>query len=72
VTIRQVTPANGAAQLMIAWDGGSMILLSGQVLDVPPGGPLEAAIGAGNLTALSGAALANVQGGSDPTGTANA
>jgi hypothetical protein len=57
--MRQVTPAGGAPQLVINWDNGGMILTAGQVLDVPPGGPLESAIGLSNLTSLSGTALAD-------------
>jgi len=57
MTLRQVTPANGAAQLTIAWDGGGSILTAGQVLDVPPSGPLESAIGLSNLTSLTDTAL---------------
>ncbi len=51
MTMRQVTPANGAAQLTIAWDGGGSILTAGQVLDVPPGGQLESATGLSNSPA---------------------
>ena len=47
------------------------MLTAGQVVDVPPGSALEAAIGAGNLTALSGNALANAQIGLDPVATSN-
>lgn len=72
MTLRMVTPASGAAQLTINWDGGSSILTTGQVLDVPAGGTLETAIGLSNLTALTGTALANVQGGMVSTGTDNA
>ena len=71
MTLRTVTPASGAAQLTIGWDGGGTILTAGQVLDVPPGGALETAIGLSNLTALSGIALGNEQGGGDPAVTAN-
>ena len=71
MTLRTVPPASGAAQLTIPWDGGSTILVAGQVLDVPPGGALETAIGSSNLTALSGTALGNEQGGGDPSVTAN-
>jgi hypothetical protein len=67
MTLWQVTPANGAAQLTINWDGGGMIVTSGQILDVPPGGPLEAAIGVGNLTPLSGVQLADDQAGDSDT-----
>jgi len=41
------------------------------LVDVPPGSALETAIGAGNLTALSGLVLANAQIGLDPVATAN-
>jgi len=67
-----VTPASGGTQLSFAWDCGNVVLTAGAVLDVPPGGALETAIGLSNLTSLTGATLANVQGGSDPTGTTNA
>lgn len=39
MTIRVVTPAGGAAQLVINYDGGGSILTAGSVLDVPPGSP---------------------------------
>lgn len=71
MTLRTVTPASGAAQLTIPWDNGGTILLAGAVLDVPPGGPLETAIGLSNLTTLSNTVLANTQGGSDPATTDN-
>ena len=70
-TLRTVTLASGAASLAINWDGGSTILCAGQVVDFPAGGALETAIGAGNLTALSGNALANAQIGLDPVATSN-
>ena len=50
--LRTVAPASGAAQLAINWDNGSTILLAGAVVDVPPGGALESAIGLANLTGL--------------------
>ena len=71
MTLRTVTPASGAAQLTIAWDGGA-ILAAGQVLDVVPGSAHETAIGTANLTALSGTALTVNVTGSDPAATANA
>jgi hypothetical protein len=71
MTLRTVTPANGAAQLVINYDGGGSTVTAGQVIDVPVGSALEIAIGAGNLTALSGVALANDQGGLDPYATGN-
>jgi hypothetical protein len=64
MTLRVVTPASGASQLTVSWDGGGTILAAGQVLDVPPGSALEAAIGPPNLTALTGTALAKAQAGS--------
>lgn len=48
MTLRTVTPAGGAAQITIPWDNGGTILTAGQVLDVPPGGALETAIGTAN------------------------
>jgi hypothetical protein len=69
--MRVVTPANGAPSLTINWDGGGTVVTSGQILDVPPGGPLEAAIGLSNLTSLSGTALSNDQGGCDQAVTSN-
>ena len=71
MTMQVVTPASGAPSLTIAWDGGGTVLTAGQVVDVTPGSALEAAIGAGNLTALSGNALANAQIGLDPVATSN-
>jgi len=71
MTLRTVTPASGAAQLTINYDGGGMTVTAGQVIDVPVGSPLETAIGAGNLTALTGNPLAWDQGGLDPAATAN-
>ena len=71
MSLRTVTPANGAAQLTINYDGGGSVVQAGAVLDVPPGGALESAIGLGNLTALTGTALANDQGGLDPSATGN-
>jgi hypothetical protein len=71
MTLRTVTPANGAAQLTIAYDGGGMTVQAGQVIDVPVGSPLETAIGTTNLTALTGNQLAWDQGGLDPAATGN-
>ncbi len=71
MTLRTVTPANGAAQLTINYDGGGMTVTAGQVIDVPVGSALETAIGVSNLTALTGAALAADQGGLDPFATGN-
>ena len=49
MTLRMVTPANGAAQLTINWDGGSSTVTSGQVADIAAGGALESAYGLTNL-----------------------
>jgi hypothetical protein len=69
--LRVVTPASGAPSLTINWDWGGTVLTAGQILDVPAGGALEAAIGLANLTALTGTALTNAQTGSGPVATAN-
>jgi hypothetical protein len=71
MTLRTVTPANGAAQLTINYDGGGSTVTAGQVIDVPVGSALETAIGVGNLTALTGQGLTNDQGGLDPAATGN-
>lgn len=66
-----MTPANGAAQITINWDNGGTVLIAGQVLDVPPGGPLESAIGTQNLVNLAGTALTDDQQGDGGQGTDN-
>ena len=71
MTLRTVTPADGSAQLTIAYDHGGMTVQAGQVLDVPAGSALETAIGTSNLTALSGTPLANDLGGLDPAASSN-
>ena len=71
MTLRMVTPANGAAQLSFNWDCGTSVLTNGAVLDIGVGSAQETAIGPSNLTALTGSALANVQGGMVATGTDN-
>jgi hypothetical protein len=40
---------------LILWDGVTQRLPKGQVMDVPPGSPLEAAIGAEFLVPMPGA-----------------
>ena len=58
MTMRVVTPANGASVLTVASPdayGTPMTLQAGTVMDVAPGGPWEAAIGTSNLSPLSGA-----------------
>jgi len=78
MTLRMVTPANGASQLSISYQPGGYdgpavaMLTAGQVLDVIPSSPLESAIGLSNLTALTGAALVNAQTGSGSQATGNA
>jgi hypothetical protein len=72
VTLRQVTPASGASQITITWDGGpGPVLQAGQILDVPAGGALEAAIGLANLTSLAGNELYAAQTGGGPAATDN-
>jgi hypothetical protein len=72
VSIRIVTPASGSAGVQFAWDCGQVWQPAGALLDVPPGGALEAAISLSNLTTLSAAQLAAAVSGSDPTATSNA
>ena len=71
MTIRVITPAGGAAQLMINWDGGASVLTAGQILDVVPGSPHESAIGLANLTTVSNTVLADDQQGSGGPATGN-
>lgn len=71
MTLRQVTPSDGSAQLTINYDHGGMTVQAGQVIDVPVGSALETALGTTNLTALSGTALASDQGGLDPAVSGN-
>jgi hypothetical protein len=77
MTLRTVNPASGANQLTVTWGGSpggppsTEVLCKGQVLDVLPGSALETAIGAGNLTALTGNTLNNDLTGSEGSATAN-
>jgi hypothetical protein len=71
MSIRVVAPASGAAGISFAWDCGSVWQPAGAVLDVPPGGALETAIGTQNLTTLSAAQLQAAISGSGPAGTSN-
>ena len=48
------------ADTTITWDGASQRLARGTVMDVPPGGALEEAIGRERLATLSGRPLAPV------------
>ncbi|HET9966907.1 MAG TPA: hypothetical protein VFQ68_01650 [Streptosporangiaceae bacterium] len=64
MSIRVVNPADGSGAVTFpAPDayGTPTTLVAGTVLDVISGGPWEAAIGAGNLSPLAGAALADDQ-----------
>jgi hypothetical protein len=64
VTVQQITPSDGSQGVTIAWDLGTVFLQAGTVLDVPPGGALEATIGLANLSPLTGAEQADLaQGG---------
>jgi hypothetical protein len=71
MTLRIITPASGAAGISVPWDCGTVWQPAGQVLDVPPGGALESAIGLANLTAVSGTEQASIVTGSPPDGTTN-
>ena len=72
MTIRVVTPASGGAGISFSWDCGTGWQPAGALLDVQPGGALEAAIGLSNLTTLSAAQLQSAVSGSVPTATSNA
>lgn len=58
MTVRIVQPADGTAWLTFAWDGGNQILTEGQMIDVPPGSALEAAIGLASLISPTSQQLA--------------
>jgi hypothetical protein len=45
MTARMVIPADSTASVSFTWDGGTRTLARRQVLYVPPGSDLEAAIG---------------------------
>jgi hypothetical protein len=70
MSLRTITPASGASQITVSHGGSpggppcNATFTAGQVLDVPVGSPLEAAL-AGNITTLSGAQLTNDQTGLD-------
>jgi hypothetical protein len=72
MTIRIVTPADGSAGVSFSWDCGTVWQPRGALLDVPPGGALEAAIGLSNLTTLNATQLQSAVSGSVPTATSNA
>lgn len=63
MTARMVIPADSTASVTFTWDGGAVTLARRTVLDVPPGSALETAIGAGNLTPLNGAQIADAANG---------
>ena len=63
MSVRTVTPASGAPYLAFGYGDGTEHLQSGQLISVEPGSALEAAIGAGNLTDLTGQALADAAAG---------
>jgi hypothetical protein len=72
MTIRAVTPASGGAGISFAWDCGTVWQPAGALLDVPPGGALETAIGLSNLTTLSAGQLASAVNGEEPASASNA
>jgi hypothetical protein len=39
--------------ITVAWDGGTFPVTAGTVVDIPAGGSLETAYGAGNLVSLT-------------------
>jgi len=45
----------------VSWDDGQQVLAARQLINVPPGSDLEAAIGLANLADLTGVALENAQ-----------
>lgn len=63
MTVRTVTPASGSLSMSFAWGDGTEILTAGQLIDVDPGSALETAIGAGNLTDLTGQQLSDAANG---------
>jgi hypothetical protein len=72
MSIRVVAPASGGAGISFAWDCGTVWQPAGAVLDVPPGGALEAALGLANLVTLTAAQLQAAVSGSAPAATSNA
>ena len=63
MTVQQITPASGALSLTIPWGDGTAIYTAGDLVSVPPGSALEAAIGLPNMTPLTGAQLATAANG---------
>lgn len=63
MTARMVLPADSSSAVTFTWDSGTVTLARRQVLDVPPGSALEAAIGAGDLVPLAGTQLTDAANG---------
>jgi hypothetical protein len=72
MTVRIVTPADNSGSVSFAWDMGEMIIQAGDMIDVPPGSALEAAIGSANLSDPTSLQLASAANGSGPAWTSNA
>lgn len=49
-----LNPRMVATDIDVAYDGGITHVLRGTIIDCPPGSPMEAAYGLGNLVDLSG------------------
>lgn len=47
------SPRMLSTTVTITWDGAVQRLTRGTIIDIPPGGPLETAIGTSNLVSLS-------------------
>lgn len=63
MTVQQITPASGALSMSIPWGDGTAIYQAGDLVSVPPGSALEAAIGLANMTPLTGQQLATAANG---------
>jgi hypothetical protein len=72
MSIRVIRPSDGSAGVSFSWDCGTVWQPAGALLDVPPGGALESAIGLTNLATLTATQLAQTVSGSDPAATSNA
>jgi hypothetical protein len=68
MTIRQVTPAGGAASVSFGWDLAEVILAAGELVDVEPGSDFEVAAGAVNLPAATAQQLASASNGGGGVG----
>jgi deoxycytidine triphosphate deaminase len=63
------SPRIVANDVIVAWDLVSTLVRRGTIVDIPPGGPLEAAYGgAGNLVALGPTSAQVVSGDTEPVG----